>query len=85
MTCSKCRRSWRECRCPDLDSSIETFLQSPEGRQLDHATHNQMVQRAADVIEGRIRANEKCFLKRFPDVRLFPTRRLWKPKTTKRS
>lgn len=79
MNCVNCRQPFLACHCEDLDKQIEVFL---AGHKVDNRTHNRLVQRAAEVIDVRIRGKEAEFIRRNAHLRLraYRSRRLWATK-----
>jgi hypothetical protein len=72
MNCPNCRQPLMFCNCHDAAEQIERFLVSAK---IAYSLHNDLVHRAAQLIEKRIVANEMEFFKRHPDLKRFPPRR----------
>jgi len=78
MNCPHCHQPLQFCNCPDAAEQIEKYLLSAK---IAVSLRNNLVYRAAKLLEPRIVANEMEFFSRHPDVRRFgPRRAAWKQK-----
>lgn len=74
MDCPNCENDLMHCHCPDAPEQIDRFLAGAKG-QIPKKEFNELVWRAAELMEPRIAANEREFFSRNKDLRRFPARK----------